>query len=171
MNWALGMSEAIYDELVAHLLPVDAATEHGAFLFARKIPDADGEHLEVVHLRTLAAEDFTCQAADYLELADETRAALIKEAHDRNAVLVETHSHLGPLPAAFSDTDHGGFADTVPHMHWRLPNRPYLALVFTQQDFDALVWPYKASAPQALQALRVAGSDHRPTNLSLLAVS
>ena len=63
---------------------------------------------EVIDAAKLGPDEFESQLGDYLELADETRARLIKRAHDLQASLVEMHSHPAPFPAAFSPADRPG---------------------------------------------------------------
>ncbi|MFQ5807933.1 MAG: hypothetical protein ACE5I3_15925, partial [Phycisphaerae bacterium] len=60
--------------------------------------------------------------------------ATFSEAHDRDACLVELHSHTSPWPAAFSVSDMIGFRDFVPHILWRL-RRPYGAVVVAGETF------------------------------------
>ena len=107
------------------------------------------------------------QEGDYIEMGDETRARLIKRAHDTSTCLIEMHSHLGDWPAGFSYADRLGLKETVTHMWWRLKKRPYLALVVTNSSFDALVWLDNAHKPHRLDVL-LAGTEMRtPTNFSL----
>ena len=113
------------------------------------------------------AADFTHQEGDYLELEDRSRARLIKRAHDLDACLVELHSHPGSSIAAFSYADRVGLGETVPHMWWRLPKRPYLALVVTETGFDALVWLDNPRVPCRLDGLLAGSRLIRPTNESL----
>ena len=104
---------------------------------------------------------------DYIELSDSTRAEVIKRAHDLAASLIEIHSHLGPWPAAFSIADRAGLRETVPHMWWRLHKKPYIALVATNTEFDALVWLDNPTVPRPLDGLNVGERTFVPTNNSL----
>ena len=101
-------------------------------------------------------------------MADGTRAALIKRAHDLEASLVEMHSHPAPWPAAFSYADRMGLSETVPHMWWRLNRRPYLAIVVSPSGFDALLWLDNATLPRALDTLKAGDRMLQPTNNSCL---
>lgn len=160
-------NESGYDSLMAHLLPPSSNREQAAFLFAT----SERRHFEtrftVVESRMLGASDFTVQQGYYIELEDDVRAGLIKRAHDLGASLIELHSHLGPDPAQFSVSDRQGLGETVPHMFWRLKKRPYLALVVTERDFDALVWIDDPKIPRRLDTLVAGSRSLRPTNLSL----
>ena len=120
--------------------------EQGAFLFVS--PNNDGE-LEVVDIALLKKDQFAAQSACYLHLHDETLQEMIVRAHMSNTALVEAHSHpfTRGTRVSFSPFDLEGLAETGPHVAWRLPGRPYVALVFGRDGFDSLYWE---------------GRDHRP---------
>ena len=166
MNPVLQMPDGLFSDLLAHLLPPASNREEAAFLFVRPAPGDDGA-FEVVESVKLMPADFEAQFDDYLELADETRARLIKRAHDLSASLVEIHSHPGPYSAAFSFADRRGLRDTVPYMWWRLRKRPYFAIVVAADGFDALAWLTDPNLPQPLAGIRSGGRLLRPTNNSL----
>ena len=128
---------------------------------------ASGVVLDTIDSAKLVASDFEVQAPDYLELADATRARLIKRAHDLGASLVEMHSHPGPWKAAFSRSDILGLSETVPHMWWRLDKRPYAAIVVSPSGFDAMVWLESPVSPQALDSLAAGSRILRPTNITI----
>ena len=158
-----------YTEIWQHLLPESANHECAAFIFA--------EFNEVDHLLTLNAQDyflvrqegFKAQYVDYIELSDETRVSIIKKAHQTNTALIELHSHPfnSPWASAFSLADMNGFEETVPHMWWRLPDRPYAAIVVSPSGFDSLVWLKDPRSPESLTALCVDGELLSPTNMTL----
>jgi hypothetical protein len=167
MTTILKITGSLHSEIMGHLLPAGGMREQAAFLFARAAR-TDGQALfDVIEARKLGPGDFAQQEGDYIELADATRAGLIKRAHDLDASLVEMHSHLGPWPAAFSYADRLGLQETVPHMWWRLKKRPYLALVVARSGFDALVWLDNAKVPRALDAMLAGDAVLTPTNYSL----
>jgi hypothetical protein len=167
MKALLGLEDGLYERLIAHLLPDDAAEEQAAFLFARVVRSEEQLVFSVIASELLERRDFAAQEGDYLELADEKRASLIKRAHDSEASLIEMHSHLGPWPAAFSPSDRLGLRDTVAHVWWRLRKRPYIALVFAKSGFDALLWLDDPRTPRPLDGLIAGDRTLRPTNLSL----
>lgn len=166
MKITLEINEGIYADVIAHLLPPGNAREQAAFLFANASQTDDQVQFKVIEVQKLVATDFVKQEADYLEMTDVTRADIIKRAHDLDASLIEIHSHLGPWPAGFSFSDRIGLQETVPHMWWRLKQRPYLALVVTESGFDALAWLDNPKIPETLDALIVGDTIFRPTNLS-----
>lgn len=154
---------------MAHLIPrAENGREQAAFLFAREQRRAGEAVFDVVETRKLRLIDFAVQDGDYIELADETHAALIKRAHDLKTSLIEIHSHLGPWAAAFSLADRAGLLETVPNMWWRLGHRPYLALVVTKAEFDALVWLDNPNVPRALDVWEAGTQTLIPTNNSLV---
>jgi hypothetical protein len=167
MKVILRMAGDQLDDLIGHLLPGGSGTEEAAFLFVRPHVTPELTAFDVVEAAKLEPHDFDSQWDDYLELKDETRGRLIKQAHDLGASIVEMHSHPFPLPAAFSFADRKGLEETVPHMWWRLKNRPYLAIVVAPGSFDALVWLHDPRVPQRLDAILAGDRLLRPTNNSL----
>lgn len=167
MKAFLKMEGGAMEELIAHLLPPDCKQEQAAFLFVRAARSDHQILFEVAETRKLGPGDFAVQQGDYLELTDETRAGLIKRAHDLDTSLVEMHSHPGPWPAGFSYTDREGLKETVPHMWWRLKKRPYLALVVANSGFDALLWLDSPKAPRPLDGVLAGERLLKPTNFSL----
>jgi proteasome lid subunit RPN8/RPN11 len=157
----------LYEDLLAHLLPRGNVLEQAAFLFAKSTQDEATLRFDVVAADNLKATDFDEQGPGYLELADETRKRLIKRAHDLGTSLIEVHSHPMPRPAQFSEYDREGLLETVPHMLWRLANRPYVAIVVAPSGFDALVWLSDPDKPTSLDALVAGTQILKPTNLSL----
>jgi hypothetical protein len=167
MKAILKIEEPLYRGVIEHLLPPEPIHEQAAFLFAREDRQPQQAVFTVEEAAKLGPGDFEVQEGDYIEMADETRARLIKRAHDTGTSLIEMHSHLGDWPAGFSYADRLGLKETVPHMWWRLKKRPYLALVVTNSSFDALVWLDNAQKPQQLDALLAGTETRTPTNFSL----
>ena len=163
----LKLDKDLQSRLWSHLLRKDTMREQAAFLFCMTEPADDGISFVAVDQVFLGPEDFVAQHTDYLELMDETRIRLIKRAHVLEASLAELHSHPGPWPAAFSLSDRTGLKETVPHMRWRLQERPYLAVVVAPSGFDALVWSRHARIPEPLTGIDVGGEFMTPTNFSL----
>ena len=172
MSGVINMSDAAWRELKAHLLPPNSQTEEGAFLMARCKADNENniifQHIETV---LLGQRDFVSQENDYLELSDETRARLIKRAHDLDASLIEFHSHPGPYPACLSPADMRGLREFVPHVLWRLKQRPYAAVVVANSGFDGLIWAPPANQPLALKDLQIGDNLLHSTGLSLQSLS
>lgn len=167
MKTYLNMPEGLFKDLMAHLLPPEGVVEEAAFLFVKANESESNICFEVIETAKLEPNDFDLQFSDYLELADDTRASLIKRAHDLEAALVEIHSHVSPFSATFSFSDRAGLKETVPYMWWRLKNRPYIAIVLTATGFDALVWLDNPKIPQQLDGIIAGGRLLLPTNNSL----
>lgn len=163
MDTALSLSLELHRELVAHL--EQGKEEQVAFLFAEP-PGEDGR-LRATEMYAVPPQDFVDQSAFYLALSDEVRGLVISRATRLGACLVEAHSHLHG-PAGFSPTDIDGLEEWVPHVRWRLAGRPYLALVFAGERFDALVWGGGGAEPGPLAELAVDGEPlRRPTGITL----
>lgn len=164
----LTISRPLHRQLLNHLF--SGTTEQLAFLLATQTESSEpGLNVEAVHC--IPPDGFAVQTAYHLSLTSETRAEMIKWAWDLGASLVEAHSHLDHVDAMFSPTDLAGLREFVPHVWWRLQARPYAALVFSPQGYDALVWTKSPNVAHELTALRVPGqSDQRPTSLSITAM-
>jgi proteasome lid subunit RPN8/RPN11 len=162
MRAALVISAAHYEQLLAHL----AASEDEQVAFFFTDPLRDGEPLRVVESYTVPASGFADQSPYYLALSDDVRAQVIGRATALGGCLVEVHSHVHG-PAGFSPTDLAGFEEWVPHVRWRLGGRPYIALVFAGESFDALVWTNGIGRPGPLAELTIEGrGSRRPTDLT-----
>ncbi len=160
--FTLRMTEAQRAGLWAHLLPPDNDIEQAAFLFGR----VEGDTLSVVDARLLLRGDFVIQSRYHIELTDEARAGAIKKAHDLGAALIEAHCHPFDGGAEFSWSDEAGLRELVPHVLWRLPDRPYLALVIAPDAFDGLAWAERGAPPTTINGIDVDGTVHRPSGRS-----
>lgn len=167
MKAFLKLDCGVLDDLMLHLLPPGSEQEQAVFLFVRLVRTEHQVTFDMVEAQKLGPNDFAVQQDDYLELADETRAGLIKRAHDLDASLVELHSHPGLCPAGFSYADRLGLQATVPHMWWRLSKCPYLAIVVASSGFDALLWLDNPKVPRPLDGILAGAYLLKPTNVSL----
>ncbi len=167
MMSVLAIPEKIYNDIWKHLLPPKANTEHAAFLFADVSHSVGEIKLEYRDWYAVPPNDFLIQSAYHIELSDETRATVIKKAHDLQACLVEFHSHLGSYEASFSGSDVSGLKEFVPHVMWRLKGRPYAAVVVSESGFDALIWPTGANLPEPLSEIRAGKHTLQPTGATL----
>lgn len=167
MSGILRWDRAGLEAARAHLFGSANDHEQAVFLFANPLVEDEHRVLEVTEAYHASPRDFARQYSDYLELSDEARRGVIKRAYQLKASMVEIHSHLGEWPAAFSYADLSGLDETVPHIWWRLQERPYLALVFTDTAFDALLWWDSPNAPEALSGIMIDDELLAPTNLTL----
>lgn len=130
----------MHSKIWTHLLPNLASTEEAGFGYAN-FTEKDGHYqFNLKEWEALYDEDFDFKEGDYLQLKDESRARVIKRAHCTDTCLVEFHSHPFPFKAKFSYADKVGLKNFVPHVWWRLKNRPYIAIVVAPDSFDGLVW-------------------------------
>lgn len=166
----LSIPQRTFSDIVAHLLPNGGRDEQAAFVFARVEKDRENIAFIFFEWDAISRSEFEHQSAFHLELGDETRARLIKKAHDLQCSLIEFHSHPGPWPAQFSASDFHGLAEFVPHVWWRLKTRPYAAIVVSPTGFDALAWISSPREPQGLTAIDLEGRHLTPTGLSLKSV-
>ncbi len=158
-----------YKAIWEHLLPEGATRESAAFIFAGFEEVNQSLVLKAQDYFLVGQDGFKAQYDDYIELSDESRISIIKKSHQTNTALIELHSHpfSSPWAAAFSLADMNGFEETVPHMWWRLPGRPYSAIVVSPSGFDSLVWLKDPHSPESLTALRVDGEMLKPTGMTL----
>ena len=143
--------KSIYQPLWRHLLRNRRKVEEAAFCFGQ-VREQDGIY-EVVDWRPVLAQEFAYQSAHHLELTDQVRADIVKQAHDMKASIVEFHSHVFGGPPSFSNSDLQGLAETAPHCLWRLKGRPYFAAVVSKGGFDGLAW-FEKEGPVQLGWIR-----------------
>ncbi|CAE6485844.1 conserved hypothetical protein [Candidatus Nitrosotenuis uzonensis] len=163
----LVMPEDVYKNMWKHLLPKKMKYEQAAFLFVNASQSAGEIKLEYREWYAIPPRGFLIQSAGHIELNDETRATVIKKAHDLQACLVEFHSHLYSYEVGFSWSDISGFKEFVPHVMWRLKGRPYAAVVVGKTGFDALIWSKAANLPELLSEIHVGKRILRPTGATL----
>lgn len=164
----LYISPMVLGRIWDHLHPDIAESEEAAFIFARQ-EDEDGRVVfRCIDWYPVPLDGFVIHSRYHIELTDETRAKVIKRAHDLGASLVEIHSHMGSALAGFSPSDLAGFREFVPHVMWRLKGRPYLALVASKSSFDAFVWLSDPTSPQRLDGLLAGKTLLLPTKISPL---
>jgi hypothetical protein len=159
----LTLPATIYGELVKHLS--QGPEEQVAFLYG----DAGnkGDELSTSELYRVPPEGFVGQSSHHLALADDVRGEVISRAWEHGGALIEAHSHPGAREAEFSPTDLSGFEEWVPHVRWRLQGATYIALVFAENDFDALVWAGESHDPTSLRRLCSGDRELQPSNLTL----
>lgn len=168
MKTYIRLTSSQHKEVWRHLLRSDDNREYAAFLFARVLDVRGQRELYVESIRLILEPDFQTQRSNYFELSDEARVSIIKEAHVSKLSLIEVHSHPfpGKWAAAFSLADMSGFAETVPNMLWRLPDRPYTAIVVAPYGFDALTWSSTEDVAN-IEGLAVGKKILKPTNFTL----
>ena len=164
----LDIEPDMYGVVWQHLLSQDQMTESAGFMFVKPVLHGNTQVFEPIEWFPVPPEGFLELTDRHFALTDETRAWIIKRAHDLGASIAEFHSHNGPWPAAFSLTDQMGFQEFVPHVWWRLKGKPYLAVVVAPTGFDGLVWITDSASPRYLDSIVSGNTVHRPTQLSSL---
>lgn len=169
MQYFIDLTKPQQSQIWKHLLPEGAIKESAAFIFASILEADSSLVLKALDFQLIGHDGFRVQDDDYIELSDEARISIIKKAHRTNTAIIELHSHPFDTPwaSSFSLADMQGFEETVPHMWWRLPGRPYSAIVVAPNGFDSLVWMKSPHIPECLTALRVDGEILRPTGMTL----
>ena len=127
-----------YNTIWNHLLPEPLEQEAAGFLFVRRDPEPNELRFNPIDWYPVPPNEYSVRTDFHFELTDQARGYVVKRAHDLDASVVEFHSHGGPWPACFSDSDLVGLREFVPHMLWRLRGKPYMAIVVTNRDFDGL---------------------------------
>ena len=171
MRTVLSLPAKFCRMLRRRLLPRGMRVEEVAFIFADVVDGSDGIRFVFRDWHHVQPDEYEIQSAGHVYLKDHMRGVIIKRAHDLQAGIVEVHSHVGPGPAEFSPSDLYGFDEFVPHVRWRLTNRPYAAVVLTRRDFDALAWVNNGKQPIQLDCMEVMWGflkrRHRPNGLTL----
>lgn len=142
---------------------MDHRVERAAFLFASH--DTGALHVRDIWL--LDDDGYDISTADHLAAHEDALPEVIRRAHAGNHAVIEAHSHNSRGQTRFSNYDLDNIAELARHMLWRLPGRPYTALVIGPDSFDALQW---APDAQSLTEVDIAGDIRRPTGLSLATI-
>jgi len=155
-----------YRRLSGHLLRPRSDLEQAAFLFVRAAVTGHSCTFSYIDSLLVSPRGFSIHSEFHLELDDQTRARVIKTAHDLQCSILEIHSHPGTDIAMFSASDFMGLEDFVPHVWWRLKKRPYAALVMARRSFDGLAWFNGPNEPEPVESLVVDGQRYLSTGLS-----
>ena len=155
-----------YEQIRGHLL--SDASEQVAFAFGDVTSTDEGVTIRASDVYLVQPHEFQFQSGYHISLTDDCLAKVIKMAWDKQAALVDFHSHLWDgRPAEFSPSDMYGFREWVPHIWWRLKGKPVLAIVVSPSSFDALVWRVSPSEPEPLEGLHAGGQVVAPTGLTI----
>src|SRR5262249_45443310 len=150
-------------EVLEHLVPKSPRSEEAAFLFCVPLERDHAVRFNFRDWYRPVESEFTYKSIFGLELSDECRAKVIKRAHELNASIVEFHSHPLSKRPQFSPSDRTGFSEFVPHVRWRLKQRPYAAVVVGLSAFDSLFWRGSSDRPDGVLELDVGSKLLRPT--------
>jgi len=157
MTAVVSLTQSQFCRLKSHLIPRRHKVEQVAFLFVTPRQSLGTLRLICQDIWCCAPDELDHQLAYHISLKDETKASLIKKAHDTGCALAELHSHIGKVSAQFSPSDYFGFEEFVPHIRWRLKGAPYAAIVMTKRDMDGFVWAGQENTAARLQGIEVDG--------------
>ena len=115
----------------------------------------------------MKSNEYEYKSRYHIELKDGIRPKIIKMAADSDTSIIEIHSHPFAEQARFSYSDFSGFKEFVPHLFWRLKNKPYAAIVFSKNDFDSLAWMETPNIPEQTTELLIDEKHLFPNCLSL----
>lgn len=158
------MAEAEYARLHKHLF--GGKTEQAAFGLAKPASEPNGD-LALHELYLIPANEFAVQTSFHIELLPIVQERMIKAAFDSGSSLVEFHSHRSRYLARFSGSDMLGFREFVPHILWRLPGRPYVAVVLHERSLDGLLWALGERPAEQLEGIVAGGNDVAATRDTL----
>lgn len=162
----LDIPDRVQKDMWTHLLPGRFMAEEAAFIYVQQIVKKDAVIFNFLDWSPVQPDGFLSRSEYHFELTDETRAFVIKRAHDLDASLVELHSHSEYLPVEFSATDFWGFKEFVPHVWWRLKGRPYMAVVVSREGIDGLAWIKGPELPLCLNGISFGTQILKTTGLS-----
>ncbi len=154
-----------YGEIRKHLLQNDL--EQVCFLYYENIFDGVKIILDIKDYYLVVPNEYAYQSGFHVEIKESCQTKIIKTAWDKKLSLGEIHSHPTSLRAFFSQSDLLGFQEFVPHIWWRLKKGPYLAIVLTKMELDALVWIKNAKWDRAVNKIEVGSSVIRPSNTTI----
>lgn len=154
------ISPEIYGNLREHLFSRDS--EQVAFVYMRAVED----DLMVDDYFCVPPSELVYESEYHAEISAGAQAEAIKSAWDKKCHLGEIHTHPFSIEGTtFSYSDTTGFREFVPHVWWRLRGGPYVAMVFGQKDFDALIWKQDPENPEEIESIQVGDERLRPNNL------
>lgn len=162
----LRYSASQWEEIQEHLVPELLSTEQAAFAFMESVESGDELVLNCIEVRLLVGKELSHQSAYNIEVAESVQAEVIKRAHDLSSSLMELHSHVFDPGPSFSYSDWLGFEEFVPHVWFRLKQKPYAALVMSPAGIDALGWESDPRRPVEVSAVLMDDQVLAPSGLS-----
>ncbi|MFC1752255.1 hypothetical protein ACFL96_02550 [Thermoproteota archaeon] len=142
-----------YRTIRAHLFK--GHKEQGCFLFADINFDNNVVKLHVREALLIKEKRWQHQDDFHLELKDEEKVKIMLKARKNNYDLIECHSHRSIGVANFSHSDEKGMEEFIRYVWWKLPNKIYGALVWTENDIVGQVWMPKRSTPIPIREVRI----------------
>lgn len=138
--------------------------EQAGFLFARVAGDGSALRFEVFDCYLVPASGWDVQMDVYLEMSHEERGRILKLARERNAAVIDCHSHPHSTEDVwFSPSDRSGITEFAQYVRWKLSGKPFAALVWGENSVDGVVWQDDFAQAQALASVRIEGLRMIPT--------
>lgn len=167
MKTILHCSLSAFESIRNHVLQNE--DEQAAFIFLEWVQTNGILNLNVKDHYLVQRHELVGDNSLHIDISDETLSRVIQKAAKENLALGEVHSHpFVKRNVRFSWSDMAGFEEFVPHVSWRLRQKPYVALVFGRNDFDALAWSSDPVAPVQLDSITIdRNTVLKPTNRTL----
>ncbi|MFN8140419.1 MAG: hypothetical protein U0R49_11540 [Fimbriimonadales bacterium] len=162
----LRFSASQWGQIQDHLVPKLLSPEQAAFAFMESAESRDDLILTCIEVRLLAGNELSHQSVYNIEVAESVQAEVIKRAHDLSSSLMELHSHVFDSGPSFSYSDWLGFEEFVPHVWFRLKQKPYAALVMSPAGIDALGWESDPRRPVEVSAVLIGDQVLAPSRIS-----
>jgi hypothetical protein len=154
MNAKIIIPAEIEGKLLAHLF--QNALEQGAFLFSQSEINSDVVFLKVHDAYFVPPEGWEVQHELYLEMRDDERAKIMKLARDQGSGVIDCHSHPGSQgKVQFSPSDRTGISEFAAYAKWKLPGKPYAAMVWGETSLDAVLWQGEFQNPETVNEVIV----------------
>ena len=145
---------------------LDTAKERVVFLFVSTDADS-GDWSPIDEWFLDVRSDYGVSEELHVALSPEVLPKVFKRAHDLGAAVLEVHSHPWPgKNTSFSRFDLFQLHELIPQVLWRLPHRPYFALVLGRESFDAIAWE-APNCPVHVEFVKVGHEVLYPTRTSL----
>lgn len=133
--------------------------EQGAFLFAEVKQNLLGMHLFVKDFYLVPADGWEVQEDVYLQMKDSERAKIMKMARDKNLSAIDCHSHPRAADNVwFSPSDVAGINEFAQYAKWKLPGKPFAAMVWGEKSVDAVLWYGDFARGQRVHKIKIAGT-------------
>lgn len=138
--------------LTAHLF--QGKLEQGAFLMTRSSANGNGIIIDAVECYLIQPDGWAAQLDVYLEMTDEERGRIMQIARKGGYGVIDIHSHPGSGSNVwFSPSDVNGITEFAAYSKWRLPGQPYVAMVWSENAYDAVAWCGEFATPERLTTL------------------
>jgi hypothetical protein len=156
MNRVIVIPAVIEESLRKYLF--QSELEQGAFLFADVSQSSKELNLAVQDIYLVPPDGWQVQLEVYLEMKDSERSKIMALARKSGFAVIDCHSHPGSDDEVqFSPSDRYGITDFAAYANWKLGGKPFAAMVWGENSFDAVVWSNDFKNPHSIDELRIEG--------------